>query len=468
MSAAPVKNFRVTIFDDKRAAYKDDYERSVTAELANEELTLATVDRLRSWVERNEAAVERADLELLGQYLYRLLFAGEIGEEFEKSYRVFTKDREVTKNLRLRLWLLFHEEASGLASYPWEFIYMPREGGAGYFFAAREELALTRFVPELEAFKEMEPTKRPLRLLVAYCHPKPLDEIEVSHILETFKTLEQQDGIEVGEILENCTVKELKDAIKDREPHVLHFIGHGDQGRIALVKSPEEMAEDFELHGDNSEAKWCDTETVRTFFADHRPRLVFLHACKTAAGYSESLRAFTSTARELVYSEIPAVIGMQFEIESQDAANFADVFYREIAAGEDIDTAVAAGRRRLGEDPRRGAWADRRFGTPLVYLQTYKPVVLSPPPSLDEGDQRPTMVPCPWGCRTWVTPDYKECPTCTKPLTTCRSGHPVAARPGRCPICQADVGGPVLAATGEASALVGATPATGGGGSSVG
>jgi hypothetical protein len=286
--------------------------------------------------------------------------------------------------------------------------------------------------------------------------------------METFKTL-QNDGIEVGEILENCTVDELKGAIKRRKPHVLHFIGHGEEGRIALMKSPEEMEEDFELHEDRREARWCDTETVKTFFADHRPRLVFLHACKTAAGYAESLRAFTSTARELVYSEIPAVIGMQFEIESQDAANFADVFYREIAAGEDLDTAVAAGRRRLGEDPRRGAWADRRFGTPLVYLQTYKPVVLSPPPPKDtDGGDEPVMVPCPWGCRTWVTPSFRECPTCNKPLTKCPNGHAVAARPGRCPICQADVGVTALAPAGEASAQGAATPTSGGGEVTVG
>jgi hypothetical protein len=57
---------------------------------------------------------------------------------------------------------------------------------------------------------------------------------------------------------------------------------------------------------------------------------------------------------------------MQYSIRAYDAANFARMFYENLAKGADVDEAVRAGRHALG-DPE---YNHPRFGTPVIYLRT--------------------------------------------------------------------------------------------------
>jgi hypothetical protein len=120
-------------------------------------------------------------------------------------------------------------------------------------------------------------------------------------------------------------------------------------------------------------ARWLPSDQFQTLFNEHRPRLVFLHACKGA--YSDSQRAFQSVARQLVSAEIPAVVAMQYDISVQAASIFAQKFYEQLAQGSDIDEAVRAGRIELGNQIPP-YWGHPCFGTPVVYLQTDGAIVL--------------------------------------------------------------------------------------------
>ncbi|HEX6558552.1 MAG TPA: CHAT domain-containing protein, partial [Longimicrobiales bacterium] len=190
-------------------------------------------------------------------------------------------------------------------------------------------------------------------------------------------------GVRIAK-LENPTYAQLRKAIDGDwkqddaifgAPDILHFIGHGKEGSLALMMSSDEA--DYDDTSNEEQFRWAEADQVRKLFTKHRPRLVFLHACKGAA--STSVESFNSTARELVYEGIAAVVAMQYNISNTDAGLFARKFYEELGKGTDIDESVKIGRLALGEI--YPAWAHPRFGTPVVYVQAYDPLVKARQPA---------------------------------------------------------------------------------------
>jgi hypothetical protein len=211
----------------------------------------------------------------------------------------------------------------------------------------------------------------------------------------------------------NPTFNELRAMIADPKiglPHILHFIGHGEAGKIALVKSPDDADYDNDKKGE--QLRWIPSGEIKALFTNHQPRLIFLSSCKGAA--ADSLETFQNTARDLVYAEIPAVIAMQYEISNADAGTFAKKFYEQIGEGKEIDEAVKAGRVELGTS--WPAWQHRRFGTPVVYLQSKTAIITPDTTGKDDADTSGSLqVKCQYfdECRRMVYPDR---PICTCPL----------------------------------------------------
>jgi hypothetical protein len=445
---------RVTIHDNEHASYEDEYKRSVQeSTILEDALTRRTIEQIRHWVEASDQC-NRDDLILLGEHLYNLLFHGDIGKEFELSYQLFTKQRKENRYLRLRLTLIFHRNADALATYPWEFLYMRSSAPPGFLAGQIADLILTRFVPETGSEETLKEHEEPLRILVACSSPSELGDIKATEIINAIKDL-ACGQIEV-EVVENQCRSDLKNTIREFKPHVFHFIGHGKAGKIALIADTSEI-EHRELRGDRTESDWCDNETISDLFAEHTPRLVFLHACKGAASFERSLQSFTSTARELVYQRIPAVIGMQFAIENEDASTFAKCFYLELAKGNPVDEAVTVARRKLGSMAQNGAWADSRFGSPLIYLQVRGPIIIAPHVPVPVLDDSQVSYECPSSnCPQKVKSSYISCPRCSVTIARCSNGHPVRADWSNCPYCSVALR-PGAAMTTERTALL--TPA---------
>jgi hypothetical protein len=120
---------KLQIHGDHRLSYSDTHKRAAGGAVSNDYLTERAVARLADWVEQREDSAKQ-DFELLGRFLYRLLFGedatpGTIRHEFETAYQVFREQAEHDETTRLRLWLIFEHEADKLASFPWEFLFMP-------------------------------------------------------------------------------------------------------------------------------------------------------------------------------------------------------------------------------------------------------------------------------------------------------------------------------------------------------
>lgn len=405
--------------------------------LAVDPLLESVVMRFNDWLS-NDRYVDGADLALLGRILYNMIFPPGSARlsTFEADYRFFMKNK--TTDSRLRLVLEFDPNAADLANYPWEFLFMPptlREESdkvptLGSFFLAGQqtELILTRFVPDVKP--KLEQTRNELRILLVESSPRPLNTIEAKEVVQIMEELNQHTGIEV-ETLKNPTYDQLQAAFAEinattgqaQKPiHILHFIGHGDPGKLYIFRKKEEIEEEFKLTGVYNDILECTANDLINLFNDRPPRLIFLHACNGAK--PESLEGFTDLARMLVYAKAPAVVAMRYKITNKDAATFTKTFYETLSKGAPIDEAVRAGREELGKpNPQasKPTWSDRRFGTPVVYLQSEDPIVF---PQEVQPEPEPVVVankePCPNpDCTGMVRQGAAICIKCKHALQIC-------------------------------------------------
>lgn len=464
---------KLQIHGDRRLSYSDTHHRAADGAVSDDYLTQRAVTRLADWVEQREDSVKQ-DFELLGRFLYRLLFGddatpGTMRHEFETAYQVFREQAEQDESTRLRLWLIFDQEADELASLPWEFLFMPEpdDERAGIFLAGGEtKLILTRFVPEVgDLVGTLPPEERPLRILVAYAFPEDPDEnlpkLDPTEVIDQVEAI-ASDSISV-DVLRNASFDELQARITKNRPHIVHFIGHGKPGRLALFRPGKDIEQELARTKRRVEAEWCSSDQVARLFEPHKPRLVFLHACHGGSAFADatssstSLKSLTNLARELAYARVPAVIAMQYSIPNRDAAEFAGAFYRALADGLPMDEAVAVARQQLARPTGREAFGHRRFATPVVYLQTSDPIMNAPeraPATID-------LVACP-NCKAQIAPaetvvrmSMDTCPFCQRPFARCENGHANLVGSRKCERCSGAIVGATAPAASSATAVAG-------------
>ncbi|MDJ0753932.1 MAG: CHAT domain-containing protein [Ardenticatenaceae bacterium] len=418
---------RITYTSLTDSVFVEDFELSA--------LQLQTIKRLNHWINKEESC-DRDDLSLIGRHLYNLLFPpqSQIRKMFEENYSYFIRTKKIDS--RLRIVLIFQENiASQIANFPWEFLYK-EEGKLGFFLAGQKtELILTRFVPNQDLSLEVEPL--PLRILVAVSQPYELRQMDTIEVISYLERLHHKYPTQIDlRVVENPTHKELL-ALHDPNhpnrflPHIFHFIGHAQLGQLALILEEEEIKQNQIELGKNISANWCDSTGLIQVFEKAPPRVVFLHAWDGAT--SGSLDGFRSMTTDLVHAKIPAVIAMQYRIRDRDASLFAMAFYEELSRGARVDEAVRAGRETLGNSMSASnkAWNDRRFGTPVVYLQTEEAIVLPrqeqlppqlPTPHFAAAPAVASKVPCPNPqCDGLVRPNSMLCLKCKLELVKCEN-----------------------------------------------
>ena len=443
---------KVALIDDETICYTSINNNKWEKKITLDELTGELLERFNSWIGEDRFS-EREDLELLGKLLYSVLFPipskGEdaqqhLRSQFENDYHFLKKQ----KNARLRVTLEIHKAAEKLSKLPWEFLFLPGDNKGGFFLAGESsELVLTRFVPSVTV--DLRAKEGPLRILIIFSHPPDLPDIDsevTRDLIKEIEALESPKHIEVR-TEKNPTHPKLCELMKRDEvrsdagkepkerarfqPDIIHFIGHGEPRNLFLMRTKKDIEEEEDESGRRAETFFrCDSETVLELFKEHTPRLVFLHACDSA----KTVAGFSDLARDLVYAKVPVVVAMQYTIKNRDAALFAKRFYEEIRKGGRIDEAVQAGRAILGlREGTKKPWSDRRFGTPVVYLQADSDEALikrgdEPEPELGgkpSGATRPgydpnTKVPCPNSrCLGNLPLDYKVCTECNEPVMLC-------------------------------------------------
>ncbi|MDP3716358.1 MAG: CHAT domain-containing protein [Acidobacteriota bacterium] len=127
---------------------------------------------------------------------------------------------------------------------------------------------------------------------------------------------------------------------------VLHFANH------AVVDEERPLRSALMLAGDD---RWTAEEIYRQKLGAD---LVVLSACSTAAGAPSPGEGVMSLSRAFLYAGAAATLATLWDVPDAPGPIFADVLYRELAAGQPLGAAAANARRELrrrGAPPR--AWA---------------------------------------------------------------------------------------------------------------
>jgi CHAT domain-containing protein len=329
-----------------------------------------SIGRLRRKVRRIESQ-DRQLIENFGGQLYQALFTGPVGDCLERS-RVTASSRDAGLRIRLRL-------PGALANVPWEYLYDAQHG----FLGLDPDTALVRYLELPEPVRPF-PIRPPLRVLAMISAPSDLVQLDVeqewARLNQALMPLASQGLVEVDR-LEDGTLAALPRALRLREYHVLHFIGHGGY---------DEEAQDGALALEDAVGKTrLVTGRDLSMMIRHRSlRLVVLNACEGSRIAPDD--PFSGVAQALARQGIPAVIAMQFEISDPAALAFSQSFYQAMADGLPVDVATVEARRAMFADDNEIEWA-----TPVLYLRSTDGRVFtrrrSPPTApadSDESDQQ--------------------------------------------------------------------------------
>ena len=318
--------------------------------------------------------------------------------------------------VRIRLDL---SDVPELAVLPWEFLFDPDQK-VGRFLALADETPLVRYLPLPEKSKPLMITP-PLRLLVVVSNPADdrypeLDVEKEWSLLQEALAQPIGEGLLTLERLKRATMAELDDTLQAVDANILHFIGHG-----RFDEQHQDGVLAFE--GERGGAQEVSAEHLGTLLYNEKSlRLVVINACE--GGRASATDAYAGMAQTLVRMRIPAVVAMQYEITDRAAILFARQFYRGLAMGRPVDTAITDARLAVFSQVSDLEWA-----TPVLYMRAADgrifdiaghPAPAASPPPLAKPDLV-APVPAPL-----VTPVAASTPA---PEPVVRSAPPIAATP---------------------------------------
>lgn len=278
------------------------------------------------------------------------LLPGAVGERWAAS---LATAEQAGEGVRLRLYL----RDPALADIPWEAARVRDQ-----WLALRPQTPLVRYVPAARAPGALQ-AESPLRLLVLISAATEAGLPALDAAAERAAlTTALQPLVAEGELaldwLEGAITRGgLLDALRQRRPHILHYIGHGAynaanaEGSLVFAKTDARGRDELDLVGAAELGVMLDGSGVR---------LALLNACQTG-------RAAGGVAWALVKAALPAAIGMQSDVPDDAAIAFAGAFYRALVDGWPVDAAVVEGRRQIAAQAGLDApwWA-----LPVLYMRT--------------------------------------------------------------------------------------------------
>jgi WD40 repeat protein len=297
---------------------------------------------------RRSASERMEKAKSFGAELFGSLMKEQVGEVYQAA-RAAAQAND--RGLRITLFL---SGAPELMRLPWEFLYRrPR------FLSQSIRTPLVRSL-DLESARPPRKVKLPLRILGIVSSPAGYEELDADaerHKLEHAVRKLSDGGLVELHWLERPTLAELERRIAEPdEIHVLHYIGHGaydeaTERGIVVLESARHRPHD--VTGEEIGAMLQDEESLH---------LVVLNSCEGAR--TSHVDPFSGAAASLVEFEIPAVIGMQFEITDEAAIAFSDRLYTALAQGLPVDAALAQARRAIV-----AAGKETEFATPVLFLR---------------------------------------------------------------------------------------------------
>jgi hypothetical protein len=303
------------------------------------------------------------EVEALGEALFNVLFNERLRFSFLDIHEKARKE-----NALLRLELDINERiVPDLAALPWEFMRVPPEvGAASFWLATTPDMIFSRRRARWQAVDPIQLDQdEALRIALVVSAPIDQQVVEYEAVHQALKEMSDASGRHIKLLNpigpDSSATPEAIDNILRQEPHIFHFIGHGDFPRQAQDQGSARIA----LQDGFGAARWRNADDFADLFRRHVPGVVLLQSCEGAA--LSSWQAFTGTASQLVDQNVPIVIAMQYQVSNITASRFAVEFYKQLAAGAAVDAAVQEGRRMISLGMY--GYDQRDFATPVLFMR---------------------------------------------------------------------------------------------------
>jgi len=347
---------------------------------------------------------QKDDYKLLGEILGKIVFSSKMGQIFLDL--VFPEKKEPPECLRIYLEI---NNNSQLAELPWEYTQVwpgeriARLGEQNIYLAANEKsrFQLIRRLNKLP----LEPLNTDQLNVVLVISNKGNNNEDITSrdstsILDTFQKLQTKYPNQFNFIVldnpekENFT-KELVNALKKfkREsdsipPYCIHYFGHsrlinGEGELVFKTKTlPATWIKDDVFAGFFDRALLSlkcneENESGNDLQIDP-PSAVLFQSCDS--GKIGDLSRSKGVAVAMAKRNIPAVIGMQNEIDPTSSSAFSYVYYKSLLDGCDVAEAITAGRYYLGckynIQSEKDIFGNNEFGSPVLFINTLEPITL--------------------------------------------------------------------------------------------
>lgn len=269
-------------------------------------------------------------------------------------------DNAIRNGKGLRIILEFRPTTTSnqesLLRLPWEYLYDSRRG---FHLGCSERTLLVRRIALPQAISPFTATL-PLKVLVVIAEPhdQPIFGREDAwRRIEEGLTKASGEGAIEYRRLQRPTLRELVSEVQSWNPHLLHFVGHGNfyEGIGGVLALEDSYGAAHHVLGDSLQQAISGTNT----------RAVFLTSCRS--GETGPMDDFTGVTQALVRGDIPAVISMQFSVPVVSANIFCQAFYSALAQRQSIDEAVNSARRVVFASADSATARD--WGIPALYLQ---------------------------------------------------------------------------------------------------
>ncbi len=256
--------------------------------------------------------------------------------------------------------------ASQLLSIPWELLH----DGHGFLFQGANSVRIRRRLSNDHAVSVRKPSS-PLRILLV--SPRPGSDSEwIDPRISALPLVEVIEGLGALAELTILQYPNFKDFVEALEQangvgkpfDVVHFDGHGVYDkRLGLG------ALCFESYQDREKTSYRELELVHADklgaeLQRHNIPLVVLEACQSAE-HKEDVSA--SVATRLLREGVASVVSMTHNVLVVTASKFVKAFYKSLASGARIGTAMLAGQKALHRDTFRMQMS----GVGKVHLQDW-------------------------------------------------------------------------------------------------
>lgn len=351
---------------------------SSSGEAPSDELSLAELNRLiEVWIDKKEKWVPKLDGGLatsrgpvapddFGRLLSEALLRGRVLDCFQSSRAFAVSEGHLGLRLRLLFELEENEAVARLVALPWELLAEP---GTDIPLAQDRRTPVVRSLVSLVPAPRPDPITPPLKVLVVLSAPDDTPRLDLEADKRAIEaSLGQVPGVKIDYLeAEEASAGNLLKKLGEGGYHVFHLSGHGGE-------DPATHEGCVLLYGKSGRAMKLPASVLASELSGLPAlRLVFLTNCRSSRlSRLPGVSPYKAVANALMQRGMPAVVGMQYWISDVAAISFATGFYRELAAGSALETALTTGRLQiLADQPLSREWI-----TPALLLRLSSDPVL--------------------------------------------------------------------------------------------